>query len=721
MNRKSQITLVILVAVLILLAVSVSVYLLVSSEEVVVPELKAVAEAAKPVSNYVTSCLKMLTEDGLDTIGARGGFLDVEGFKKDIANPSNGEAVAMSATGDVIVPYWHYLASENTCEKGESCIFATQIPSEKQIKANLKLFIEANLNDCLMDFQALPNFVVEAIGKPEAEIFITENDVKALLKYPLRIMLNNQEFNINEFLAAVPLNLKQILELANELTMLEVERGYLESHTLNLLGFYSDIDENKLPPFGKTSLSFKGRLWIKSVLRDKLRKEVLAPNLQFLRIAYLNEDSGESKLQTVKIGSGLNEIDEDTVDALLNRGTIIPLKKDYTALHTTFSYLPWWNVYFDLNCRDELCGPQEVGVNYLTVFGIQRYQFAYDISYPVMVEIVDPNAMNTRGYVFRFMLEANIRDNKRLAADQEVIPAYDIIESGTMLCDQFTSGEYLINIIEGGNNDAKAVIDAQASFICGAEGCPLGEIESGVLKTALPRCLNGKIVIAKDGFYPTTIDMDTFSDRKQALDLKLEPYRKKDVGIKLYTLVKPGERASWGFNPSTINLGSKDEAVITFTKINAPGGESYTAIANLVGDEFEKTNPCDNNPKNELKTIELVPGDYDVNILILSYENMTIPAERREAGSWPFTEKYTVPGMEFGCQNPMPTGQINFKWHVKASELDSNNMLEVYGIAADFMQMPESYRKVEDLGITAETQLYAEMYKSLIQPRFTRQ
>lgn len=718
MDKKSQITLVILFAVLILLVGAVAIYLFLGGEErIAIPELKAVAEGAKPVSSYVTSCLEMALTDGLDMVGARAGFLDVA-LRKDVAGPTNGEAVAMAAKSDVVVPYWHHLAAENTCERDSSCYFVTQIPSEKQVKQNIKAFIEANLNDCLADFQALPNFVVEPLGNPEAEVFITKEDVKSLLRYPLKVTIGGQELIVDEFLAAVPLNLKQILELAKELTALEAEMGYLESHTINLLGFYSDIDENKLPPFGKTDLSFKRKLWVKSVLKEKLKKEVL-PNLQLLRIAYFDEDSGNSRLQVIRLDAGLNEIDEEMVDALLNRGTVIPLKKDYTGLHTAFSYLPWWDIYFDLNCRDELCGSQEIGVNYLTVFGIQRYQFAYDISYPVMVEIFDPAAMDSRGYVFRFMLEANIRDNKRLEADQEIVPAYEIVETRTMLCEQLASEEHSINVMEGGSNAPAS--NAQASFICGAERCPLGEIEAGVLKTALPRCLNGGLVVAKDGFYPATIMLDTFSNRKQILDIKLEPYRKKEVKPKIYPLVKEGERGGWKFNPSALQLGLKDEAVITFAKINRPGEESHTVVADIVGDESTVVNPCDGNPKNEIKAIELVPGDYNITVLVLSYENITIPPERREASSWPVTEKYTVPGMEFGCQNPLPIGLINFKWHLEAGELDSGDMVEVYGIAADFRQLPDSYKKIEDVGVTAETQMYAGMYKSLIQPRLRKQ
>lgn len=717
MNRKSQITIVLIIAVLILLVFSVLLYLFIAGEErVFVPEIKKVIGEAKPVSDYVTACLKLTAEDALSLLGSQGGFLDVSNLRTDVLNPTSGEAAAVSEADEARIPYWFHLASENNCEKAAACSFVMQVPSEKQIKQELEVFIAENIGDCLKNFEDLKGFQITPNGEKAVEIYITEDSVKAVLDYPLKIALGSSTFSTREYLTEVKLNLKKILKLGEALAELEREHGYLETHALNLLSVYSDIDEDGLPPFGKTDISFRGRIWVKSALKNKIKNELLAPNMQFLRIAYFNEKSGENKLQSLKLDTPLEEMDDITADVFLNHGMIIPLEEDYTNLHTTFSYNPWWDVYFDLNCEEEICGPQEVAVNYLAIFGIQRYQFAYDLSYPVLVEIAQPDAMDAKGYVFRFILEANIRNNERLEADTEFLPSYDTTGTGTMLCDQQTSGEHIINIKNGALHPEEGVDGAVVNLVCGYEKCRIGEVEGGIIRARLPRCLNGRLEVSKNGFHPTVISLNTFTDSKQTLDLKLEPYRKVEVEVRKYSLSKTGEHGSWLIGALHTELGEKEEAVVTLTKKIKPGEQGYSAVADIVGNKKTATNPCDSEQKKDITTMDIVPGDYEVSILILSYDNITIPAERRDPGGWLFTEKYTVPGMEFGCDNPMPIGQLRFDWSVSARELETATKIEFSGIAADFGGLPESYRKIEDLGVLGETQRFADMYKSFIKP-----
>ncbi len=716
MNCKSQITIIIISAVFILLVFSVSLYLFVAGgERVFVPEVRKVVGEAKPVSDYVTACLKSTTEDALVLLGSQGGFLDVSNLRTDVV-PTNGEAVVVNAEDEMRIPYWFHLASENECEKAGACKFVLQVPSQKKIEQELEAFIAENLDDCLKNFEDLKGFQITPKDEKAVDIYIAEDSIKAVLKYPLKIAVGPTIFSTEEYLAEVNLNLKKILRLGEGLAELERESGYLEAHTLNLLSVYSDIDENKLPPFGKTDIGFRGRIWVKSSLKNKIKNELLAPNMQFLRIAYFNEKSGESRLQSLKLGTPLEEMDDKTADVFLNHGMIIPMKEDYTDLHTTFSYQPWWDVYFDLNCDEELCGPQEASVNYLAVFGVQRYQFAYDLSYPVLVEIAQPDALDNKGYMFRFLLEVNIRNNERLEADTELLPSYDVIGTGTMLCDQQTSGEHIINVKNGALHSEEDVDGAIVNFVCGYEKCRIGELEDGMLRTRLPRCLNGRLEVSKNRFHPAVIGLNTFTDSKHTLDLKLEPYRMVEVDIRKYPLSKTGEHGPWLIGAASTQLNEKEEAVITITKKIKPGEQGYSTVASIVGNKGTTTNPCDSGQKNDINNIELIPGDYNVLILILSHDNITIPAERREAGSWPFTEKYTVPGMEFGCDNPMPVGQIKFDWTVNARELDAGSRVEFFGIAADFSGLPESYRKIEDLGVLGETQRFADMYKSFIKP-----
>jgi len=103
-KKRGQITVFIIIAILLLIGVSVYIYL---SEEKEVK--KEAPEAAKPIFNYVQSCLRNTARSGLRAIGDHGGYIDISDFEVNPVNPTEGNAVMFTPGSDLIVPYWYHL------------------------------------------------------------------------------------------------------------------------------------------------------------------------------------------------------------------------------------------------------------------------------------------------------------------------------------------------------------------------------------------------------------------------------------------------------------------------------------------------------------------------------------------------------------------------------------------------------------------------------------
>src|SRR3989338_3571294 len=154
-------------------------------------------------------------------------------------------------------------------------------------------------------------------------------------------------------------------------------------------------------------------------------------------------------------------------------------------------------MYFDLNCKGERCVPSSAN-SLISFFGIQQYRFAYDMSFPVMVEVQDPFALNGQGYTFSFFLEGNIRNTKPMPADFAPLERASLTER-SLLCDTRTSGNVSVDVVSA--SAKKPVEDAQVLYTIIGESCFIGATDAdGTLKEKFPVGVGGVINVIKDGY-----------------------------------------------------------------------------------------------------------------------------------------------------------------------------------------------------------------------------
>src|SRR4030042_4402992 len=146
--------------------------------------------------------------------------------------------------------------------------------------------------------------------------------------------------------------------------------------------------------------------WIKNDVMQRVQT-LIGSHLSLIRA---------SGTQNYHFVNSPGDVNQALHSVLYNRQFFLPLNKTYPDYSFRLAYLPWWNMFFDLNCNGQLCTADTATIPVIPFLGIQQYNFAYDVSYPALVVLNDPKAFDGEGFTFQFFLEANMRNNQPLAS-----------------------------------------------------------------------------------------------------------------------------------------------------------------------------------------------------------------------------------------------------------------------------------------------------------------
>ncbi len=460
--------------------------------------------------------------------------------------------------------------------------------------------------------------------------------------------------------------------MAEYLTGLEQKYRFLERAALNLIVGFSGMDSKKLPPMSDSAFELSSSVkWRKSLVKQNIRNTLMA------------------YIPLLRVVDSLNWQEVDTgdyyADKLYNYGMTIPNNSSIDDFGISFSYLDFWDIYFDLNCNGEVCEPESAFTDLLPI-GIQRYNFVYDLSFPVLVEIDDPSAFKDQGYTFNFMLESNIRNNRAMPALFE--PLVSVIEEGSMLCDEDkrTSGNIRMEVSDA--LDGSKVDGVEVIYTC-IDSCHIGEVKEGLLETSLPVCLGGALSFRKDDYETNYVMFDAFRGRADSIRVSMNPYKTLSVDVKKKILAKQG--SEWVLDGEG-DIGESETAIVTLSKYSDEG--SY--------DILEVT-------KDSEQTVSLSEGTYEIEINLMSDRNFYIPPETREV------DDEDVHIQEFNVTSPV-IGRIRINYSFSKSEV-LRSKLELYVLAADLFEIPLNERTVNDLGITNEFEDYTKKYYIELVPK----
>jgi len=724
--KKGQVTIFIIIGIILVISVGIFIYLYQAEvirpfEEVIVPTIEKAPSEVRPIQDFVTACVEAVGKEALRKVGDYGGYVDSSTFLYNPFIPTDGDAVQFSPDSDLIIPYWWYLKSPNDCTG--KCAFSSLRPElhrasgKISVEGQLDQYVNKHLEDCLAGFAPFvaQNFEFNELGPVETETTIAKDTVYFLVNYPLRISRADQSFTVKEYLAEIDLNLGRIFELGTDLVNLESEHQMLEKFTIEMIASFSDLDKNMLPPTNDIDVKFgQGIIWFKSRIAEALQ-EILTSYVPMLQV-------GNTRLYMPIMAPEDEDIrDKELYEAVYNRNMIIPLEKEYRDISASLTYIPWWNIYFDANCEGEVCMAQSVSSNlkFLQI-GLHKYDFAYDVSYPVLVELRNPDAFKGEGYSFKFFIEANVRNNFPMPSVFEPLEAYEI-SFNSMLCDlnQRTSGNVTIFVKDARNK--RGIDEAMVGYTCGRESCTLGQTSDGTLVTQLPRCLGGLLSASKQEYETHMVPLDVLDNRSLEAEIALEPYRYMDFAVKKYLLSK-GSR-EWTLDASkSVNQAMDEDTIILLRKKTGRFSPAFSAVSEVCGmPNAKSTAACGSPPSENAEHIALIPGEYQVSIYSMKFPrpSIVIPRDLRTAGSGLIKQEFFVPEepIVFDEGSPFPSGFANFNWAVTAEQLDSGNAVEFYYINVALDKVPKQRRKIEDLGEIGKAIDYSSIYRKSLEPK----
>lgn len=684
MNKKrGQVTLFIILGIILLLIGGTVIYFITRTpdvEEVEVERRVEVSVASQPIQTYVQECIQSTAKQGV-VLMQQGGYINLtESFpniKADATNPTESDVLVVME--GIQLPYWLYMKSSNNCL--QNCKFDTKKPNlyktsgEPSVEGQLERYLESELSECVDNLNAFSEqgYVLIEEGEPIADIVVTSGSLDIQVDYPITFEYEESTTDLQRFNAELDFDFQGIFELAEELINAETTgttNFYLERNTLNWIQGFSGVTRDKLPPpFGQGDCD-ENVFWTTPEVENKL-KPVLSTYVSAIQPAGIN-----------------NQIDltnaENDMQLSLYSQAIIPINNTISSgYEVSYDYLDW-PIYFVIDPeRGGLIEPNTIGAEPIG-FCLTEYKFAYDVSYPVLVTITDPEAFNGEGYSLQFAMEANIRNNEPMneSASYSLEAEIPVIAEEPMLCNrnQRLSGEITVNAKDARTNEA--LEDAMVSFcIPDATGscvdsCLIGVTDAeGKLKEKFPLGQGLIILNKKPDYYPYAAAYLTQYNQEGELTIPLEPYRTLDVDvikkIKSKEICYTKHNCTWNLTDTEKTLETGESAVISMTRMD----RSYS----------QHTQSIFFQPGLPNQTVELIPGNYEVNILITTDKTINIPEDEicvgiifRECTPLEALDLENVPGGGVTINNE--TGYLE----ITESELDAGRFIRFYTISPDF-------------------------------------
>ncbi len=703
MMRRGQLSIFLIVAIVLFTGSLVYFSTTKEKQEQLVPveetNLANVPTQFGPVVEYVDECLRQVGENGLQRIGDHGGYLSiteadffVKSFSVKPQSPTESDAVVFPGS-NLAIPYWWYLKSSNDCTG--TCEMSSKQPplvgrGADTIESQLNKYVEQSIEDCFEGFREFKGqgFSIETPQKPVVKTRITEEEAIMQLTYPLKMQRGEAVFSIDTFAIAHDVKLKQLYDLATMIAEREMEFRFFERQLIEMLVSYSGVDAAKLPPM--SGLEFElgpGVQWSKKETENKI-SGLLAGYSQLFQV----EGTGNFERNLMA-----NQLSQRMYDAMLIPNNETP----YPSIKTSFAYLPIWPMYFDLNCDGDVCKPDSAS-SFIDFMGLQNYRFAYDASFPVMVELTDADAFNGQGYTFRFALEANVRNNEPMPAEfYPLSRAEGFGEGSSLLCDDSQRTSPNVTIIVQSSTGEK-VEHAQIRYDVIGDACDIGQTNSeGTLVTKLPEGVMGaRVQVVSPSFVGNSEEVVVQYAPGAAMSeipITVDPILIKKVKVMKKQVMKS---AGWMVSDVPLPLSDDEEAMIMLTRIPKEGEDQFSQPVRVKG--------------NEEVEVQLAPGTYEIDGTLLSHEKVVVAASERCVKSGRKKVCYTLPEIVLSTGEP-PTyneGGIKGTIEIAPEQIASVGRITLYVLAMD---KPTIH---EDVSASQNVEGYSQVYKLQLNPTF---
>ncbi len=678
----------------------------------------------RPLQDFVDSCIYNTAKEGIRLVGLQGGYIDTSSLladKNDPTSPSSNSIYYWPEGDSYKIAYWWYMDSKQDCFNSGTCSFNSKQPdltgSPNSIEAQLENYISTHVKDCLSDFSVFKDqgFEFSEKREPRADVTIGTSDVFVNLDYPFRAEKQNRKQDLNFFNVKLDVNLRDTYELAQKIAKQEAQNAFLEMQVIELIALNSGSEEDSLlPPFYQPS-AFPinpRQIWTKTEVSSYL-SSLLSSYVPFFQVL----ESQNFKMLSTESGT--------STDAIL-QSMILPLGDSYFFHSVVFDYRNWWGLYLNIG-QSEILTPTRSVPDYLLKFPVignvlssvlpYNYQFAYDVSYPVVVTTTDDRAFNGEGFVFNIALESNVRNNLPVTESDVSFDDMDALYD-SMFCNE---EDYESGTIRIYTHDANGVgiPGTKVSFESVGTSCIMGlseEHDDGVyFESKFPLAVGGILTLEAPGYITKKVVLTTQKDTDLVIDdIVLNKVQTKKVALKIFRNQKGPN--GWAINPQPVDLRPSETAFISLKRIKETAFD----------DDFQTVIYFTSNTENP--TIDLIPGTYTVegNLQFdMSYENDAIESvvipEQTESPCFLniMCDPVTYPEIVFDSVFPEGTLFIDDEhggtWELTNSELSKGDTATFYIIASPYVELglSMSYDDMDEIG---KSDYYSTVYYSGLIP-----
>ncbi|MFH1440335.1 MAG: hypothetical protein ABIG89_07225 [Candidatus Woesearchaeota archaeon] len=762
LQKKSQVTVFIIIGIVILLAVGAFIYMK-SITTKSGSSLSLIQEESprefKPIQSFITQCLKEVSEEAIRKIGIGGGHIDLTdplystvSYNLDKQNPTESDGIIVS--DDQKLLYWNYMSSGNGCSYN-GCYVNFEVPVFDEMNVEIETYVNNNVEACFNKFTAFEKDgtkITPLSDFPETTVDIAKKDVVVQLKYPIDIKKGSLNHRLEYYNIIHPVNLRGFYDTAFTIANAEARNRFLEKGILYVMSFYRTMDPEKLPPLIASSYKPEKIKWSKTAVKTKIQDLIKAYTPLF-------------KVENTKNGDKItsDKIIDDNIYNYLYLKNSYEFLKDYDI---RFYYLDW-PLYVDVTpSKGDEISPDMADHNVADQMTVttNNYRFMYDIAAPILVEIKNKDDYDGKGYSFFFALEANIKNNydiythmtyaspklpddlfevehpealnkeKKIMTDNgdeiTIGPAEKLPNDHIFCEDEQREGPKIDFIIQEDKTN-KPIETANIFLICGPFfQCRIGQTDAdGKAAGKLPYCNGGAIKVEHKDYHtalrPFDESIPNMAPDKIVMKLS-KPITKKFVMRVLNyedlinvpdTMLKNSQfkqfRKQFKDTFAYEEFGKNVTITAMFTRISENAyTPDFTRVAkiNLLSSKMESE-------------IELVPADvpsgYNVEIMYINHSVHIMPYEDDDNY---YNKKDEETGKEVHVtsekvDNTMPgaarlNADDNYPWNINYNDLlDPDKDVIIFYIIK--MKMPEY---AEGIKYIADAPKHSKKYRWFIQP-----
>ncbi|MFH0752927.1 MAG: hypothetical protein V1914_05030 [archaeon] len=636
MQKKGQVTIFIILGILIAL---ILILLTLYNQQIILSEWqksKAEAGAELPAEQKVIqelqNCIDEKTEEAVVIAGMQGGYITLPEDPISLG-PNNQFSNALTVAGSLRVPYWFY-ETANGLQK-------TQIPNVVIVQQQLGEYVKKEISSCAPE-TALRYNLVASEDKITVETTIQDYRTTFNINYPVTLESDTMRFTVGKIVSIVEAPLGKLMSDGSKL--LFDDETFIEDRTIDMLVLYDEL------PYTGTEFECSTKLWTKSKVKEDFKK-ILAENIPQMRLKSTRNEAQEAYFNWDAINS--------------------------KNINANFLFFTSWPVEMDISPSegellkgDEI--NQEIGSEAAafmnSLFCLTNYHFVYNIKYPVLVTLSDPDT----GYTLQYATQIIIKNNQPKESKIE-IP--DLTFESEICGDKAAQATvYTLRILPDGTLNSES--DVEIKYKCANAVCNIGKTDAnGQLTAMFPECYNGFVIASKNGL---STEKEIFSTNQESeISLLIDPFYTIPFEIKV---IDGAERS----------LREDEQAIITLTEQEK---EYITSIT------------------QEQTTVKLVSGAYKLQTHLMQGGAFAIEFPKQEIehcsevplpilGVLGFSRtqctKTEIPASKL---LQVIKGGATTEWKITRSKLSTANKITFYipsqGIPASNEELTEIYNKIK--------------------------